>query len=67
MNPIILQFIFGFVTLGIGCLLVLHEMYSPTWTRTWKDLYRGRFWGGLACAFIGALIMMAPIFPYIFG
>lgn len=66
MGPVIIQFILGFIILGVGCLLVFHEMFSPTWTRTAKDFCRGKFWGGLGCALIGALIMIAPIFPYIF-
>lgn len=66
MNPIIFQFILGFIILGVGCLLVLHEMFSPAWTRTTKDFYKKKLWGGLGCALLGALIMMAPIFPFVF-
>lgn len=66
MNPVVAQFIFGSVLLGAGCLLLFTEMGSPTWSRSIKDLPRGKFWGSLACALLGALVMMAPILPFIF-
>lgn len=66
MNPVVAQFIVGFVILGVGCLLVFTGMGSPTWSRSVKDLSRGILWGGLTCIFLGALVMIAPILPFIF-
>lgn len=63
---VVAQYVFGFLVVGSGVLLMLSAMYSPTWTRTWKDFRKGKFWAGLACALLGTLIVMAPIFPYIF-
>lgn len=69
MNPIVGQFIFGFLLFGVGIVLFSVVLYTHNWRRTTEDfptLARDpKHWAGWICLLLGLFIMVAPILQFI--